>query len=309
METIIGPTHSATVSQRNSLLGPYSGGLVASAIWVTANEAIWAGHHGEAERLKAIVTEPKIEWGEKFTPMWEQRNCIQLSMTTNNSWAVPADFDSRRIFMLRVSDDKKRDTAYWMEFNALLGRTQDLQPRNPEYLGKVLYFLQQRQITSDFTHALETEWLVQQRQETLVDSQEEGFVSWVDLFKQETASDAYMGKGGEHSFAVVQYKGKKCILAADMYSDYRNWHSRHYRGRRPFTKQRFNDALHRLGILLFRVRKQQLTLGPSKFPGDDMSKVTIAILPTPNQLEAALAKHYPLLSDDIAEEEDDDLPT
>jgi hypothetical protein len=230
-------------------------------------------------------------------------------MTTNNAWAVPADFDSRRIFMLRVSDDKKGDTAYWMAFNALLGRTQDLQPRNPEYLGRVLHFLQQRQITSDFTHALETEWLIQQRQETLVDSQEEGFATWVDLFKQETASDAYMGKGGEHSFAVVQYKGKNCILATDLYNDYRLFVGRHFRSRRPLTKQRFNDALQRLGFQLLRVRKQQLMLGPSKFPGDAMSKVTIACLPTPNELEAALAKHYPLLSDDIAEEEDDDLST
>ena len=304
METIIGRTHAATVSQRNSLLGDYAGGLIANSLWVTSNEAVWAGHHGEAERLKALITEPNLEWNNKFTPMWEQRNCIFLSITTNNDWAVPADLDSRRFFVLRISDSKAKNAAYFKEFNALLGRDPYWRPTNPEYLGKVLYYLQQRKITSDFSSALETEWLKEQRRTTAIDSTEDAFVLWVQLFLQETTGDVYVGKSGEYNFPVVQKDGKNYIVASDLYTDYRQFIRRHFKGRKPYSNDKFNSCLYALGIDLIRVKKQRLKLGQSKYPGVPESKVIIASLPEPAELEQALAANYKLLTADYTDDED-----
>jgi hypothetical protein len=304
METIMGQAHSMAVSRRDSLLGEYCGGLIAGALWVTANEAVWAGHHGEAERLKALITEPNLEWNDKYTPMWSQRNCIQLSITTNNNWAVPADFDSRRFFVLRIADDKAKDEAYWNEFNALLGRDASWRPINPEYMGKVLYFLQQRKITSSFVNALETEWLTEQRGQTIIESEDDAFVSWVRLFLQETANDVYIGQSGECSFPVVQRDGKSYIISSDLYKDYRLYVRRHFHGRKPYTNKRFNEVLHMLGIEQFRVKKESLMLGQSKYPGEPESKVNIAKLVSANELEKALTANYKLLTADIEDAED-----
>lgn len=304
METIMGRQHASTVSQRNSLLGEYAGGLIASSLWVTSNEAIWAGHHGEAERLKAMITEPNLEWNEKFQPMWEQRNCIQLSITTNNDWAVPADFDSRRFFVLRIADIKAKNGAYWKEFNELLGRDAYWRPNNPEYLGKVVYFLQQRKITSDFTNALETEWLKEQRQNTAIDSTEDAFVSWVKLFLQENAGDVYVGRTDNFTFPVVTRKGESYIVASNLYEDYAQYAKRHFRSRRVYPHEKFNQCLRSLGMLIMRVKKDSLMLGQSKYPGDPEGKVTIVKLLRPNELEQALATQYRLLTPDIEESED-----
>jgi hypothetical protein len=304
METIVGKYHSRTVSERRSLVGEYNGGHIASALWITANEAVWAGHPGEAERLKALITEPSLEWNEKHVPMWRQRNCILLAITTNNKWAVPADVDSRRFFVLCVADDKAKDAAYWVEFHKLLGSDHNLRPKTPEYMGKVLYFLQQRKITSSFTSALETVWLAKQRGQTILESDEDAFVSWVRLFLQETANDVYIGQSGECNFMVVQHQGKNWIIASDFYKDYRIYVRRNFHRRKPYTPQQLKDALEALGIYIKRVKIESLTLGQSKYPGPAENKLRIATSLPANELEKALADKYKLLTDDTADAED-----
>jgi hypothetical protein len=281
METIMGKFHAMAVSDRRALVGEYNGMLIANALWVTANEAFWAGAPGEAERLKAMITEPNLDWNEKFIPMWSQRNCIQLTITTNNKWAVPADVDSRRFFVLRMSDDKAKDEAYWNEFNALLGRDEETwRPTNPEYMGKVLYYLQQRKIISSFVNALETVWLMEQRGQTILGSDEDAFISWLRLFLQENSGDVYIGRSGKYNFSVVQYKGENYVLSANFWDDYREFVERNFRRRKPLTNDVFNDKLRDLGITIIRVK------------------------PSPDDLEAAITAKYKLLTADIEDAED-----
>lgn len=306
METIVGQMHSRAVSERKSLVGDYAGGLIASAVWVTANEAIWAGHPGEAERLKAIITEPYLEWNEKHVPMWMQRNCIFLSVTTNNNWAIPAELNSRRFFVLRIADDKAKNEAYWIEFNALLGRKRDWTPTNPEYMGKVLYYLQQRKITSSFINALETNWLMEQRGQTILDSQDDAFVNWMGMFGQDPVNDAYASQISDYSFLIVERHGEKYILVAKLYPDYRQYIRRHFPRCKPYTHEKFNRVLQGLGMQIERVKKESLTLGQSKFPnrGNAESQIKIINVLPPDALEKALAAKFKLLTPDTEDDED-----
>jgi hypothetical protein len=305
METIFGKFHAMAVSNRRALVGDYNGTVISNALWVTANEAFWAGSPGEAERLKAMITESTLDWNEKFVPIWSQRNCIFLAITTNNKWAVPADVDSRRFFVLRLSDERAKDVEYWKAFHLLLGKDEDTgRAVNPEYIGKVLYFLQQRKITSNFINALETTWLMQQRGQTILGSDDDGFVSWVTLFLQEVSGDIYMGKGGTLNFPILKRQGKACVQSAPFYDDYRDFVTRHFRKQKVYTRKAFNDALLQLGFIIQRVKKESLIVGHSKFGGNAESPVRIAYIPSNAELEAALRKYYTLLTDDVEDAED-----
>jgi hypothetical protein len=305
MEAIFGKFHAMAVSNRRALVGEYNGMIIANALWVTANEAFWAGSAGEAERLKAMITERTLDWNEKFVPIWSQRNCIFLTITTNNKWAVPADVDSRRFFVLRVSDERAKDVEYWNAFHLLLGKDEDTgRAVNPEYVGKVLYYLQQRKITSSFVNALETTWLIEQRGQTILGSDDDGFVSWVTLFLQETSGDIYLGKGGTLNFAILKRLGKACVLSTPFYDDYRDFVTRHFRKQKVYTREAFNKALSQLGFIMQRVKKESLMVGQSKFGGEPESKVMIAYIPSNAELEAALREHYKLLTDDVEDAED-----
>lgn len=304
METLIGRTHTKTVSERSSLLGEFTGGL-ASALWITANEAVWAGHHGEAERLKAMITEPNLEWNQKNVPIWEQRNCIQLAMTTNDDWAVPAGLDSRRFFVLRVADEKAKNEAYWKAFNALMGRDRYWKPNNPEYMGKILYYLQQRKITSDFTNALETVWLKEQRSITAVGSLEEAFHSWVSLFLDAPTFDSYEGRTSKYEFSIVQYQDKDHIVFSHCYDDFKRFVKENYSIRKPYPKEKFNTLLMKLGFNICRPQNSTLRAGPSKFSDKPRNRTTIAEVPEPNALRKALDANYKLFSDDVPEVDED----
>jgi hypothetical protein len=237
--------------------------------------------------------------------MWIQRNCILLTVTTNNNWAVPADFDSRRFFVLRVSDIKAHDDPYWIEFNALLGRESgNWKPRNPEYLGKVLHYLQQREVTSSFTHALETIWLMDQRSQTILDSQDDGLVSWLNMFLEETPNDVYLGQSDKYRFPVVQLDGQNYIIASNLWHDYRLYVKRHFPKVKPYTNERFNDKLAELGMVQEKKKKGRLMCGQSKYPGEPDHRVCIAKLLSVNDLEIAIAKYYKLLANNIKDAED-----
>jgi hypothetical protein len=79
---------------------------------------------------------------------------------------------------------------------------------------------------------------------------------------------------------------------------------RNFRGKKPYTNKKFNEVMHLIGMEQFKVKKESLMLGQSKYPGEAESKITIARLLTPEELETALATHFRLLTVDIKDAED-----
>lgn len=100
---IVNPDH--ITGQFNSVLR--------DASIVFADECFAAKDKKHAAALKALITEDKIQTEAKGLDSIETRNCTHVIMATNADWAVAADLDDRRFFVLNVSDQHKQDTAYF----------------------------------------------------------------------------------------------------------------------------------------------------------------------------------------------------
>ena len=307
---IIGSAHATKVSTRDALLGSYSGGM-ASKIFVSGEEAIFSAHKGEAERLKALITESPLDWNNKFVKQWIQRNCLFLMFTANENWVIPAGLDSRRFFVLKVSDIRLGDTAYWQEqYLPLLYKNYKNEPNNPEYLGKILHFFLTRKITSDLSKALVTAELVEQRKLTNQDSMEAAFVAWVrGMFITAKEDESVIeGLGKNYSFAVVTYVKERWLESNNLYADFRQYYMRHHsKGRGCGTEKDFRERMFDIGMDGIRAKRRSLKIGAGRYPGNPESRISIVRLPEADEIEKALAKHYPLFietyDDDSSDEE------
>jgi len=135
------------------------------------------------------------------------------------------------------------------------------------------------------------------------------FVEWSRrLFVRVKADEGVIdGLSRECSFAVVTYAGESWIESSDLYTDFRLYMARHYsKGRGCGTEKDFRDRLTRIGMSGVRVRKSSIKVGAGKYPGEPESKIRIARLPSPNDLEEALAEQYPLFMELDPDAEDDD---
>ena len=109
------------------------------ALLVYADEMRWHGKSGESSLLKTMVTEKTRASERKHGAVQQVKNCIHLIIASNEDWAVPAEVDDRRFFVLEVSDHRVGDFAY---FEQLAGERDNGGP------GALLHLLQTRDISS-----------------------------------------------------------------------------------------------------------------------------------------------------------------
>lgn len=306
MEGIIGRKHAARISGSGAWLGQFGGSMTKQCIWMTANEAHWSGNPKEAERLKALVSEERLDVEEKFITIKMYNNCIFICITTNNEWGVPAGHDSRRYFVLDVSEDNKGNHQYWSKFDSLLGVNRGGDAVNPEYMGKVHQFLLDRKITHNMRQAMETEWLLRQRKETAIESRDETFINWLRKTFGDPSRELVSGAGGESFMRGVRADDSECIVSGPMYADYRSYAQRNSRKLRAVYDQgRFNEAMNSLGFVVSKVRKDKVYRhgGGLMFPGSEGIDTKITVVPflTEEEIEAGIAKSYPLFALEIHE--------
>ena len=308
MENLIGPRHSVNVSSSTGWLGQYAT-LIKSAIWVSANEAHWSGNHSHGERLKALISEETIDLEEKYINIRSQKNRVMVAITTNNDWAVPAGSDSRRYFVLRVPNTKADDVEFWDEYHAKMGVDQTTRELNdPEFMGKLLYWFLNRKIGSNLKRAMETPWLLQQRQETAVDSRDEIFISWARaVFAKETQDDIIAGMAGYNYPIVYRSDGGKSIRTTGLYEDYRAYVSSNSRKpRMTLSNGMFTLYLSRLGMTSTRVRKNRVKYGNGVPVGNDEMRIAVMALPQPDEIEEAITQQFPLFAQMEIEDVDSD---
>ena len=63
--------------------------------------------------LKTLITEDTLRVEAKGVDNLETRNCTHVIMATNESWAVHAELDDRRFFILEVGDSHRKDAKYF----------------------------------------------------------------------------------------------------------------------------------------------------------------------------------------------------
>lgn len=83
------------------------------AIFIFADEALFAGDPSIVGVLHSLITEPRMVIEPKFHELYALKNMRKLGIATNEQWAVPASIDARRFAVLKVSEQVKQDEKYF----------------------------------------------------------------------------------------------------------------------------------------------------------------------------------------------------
>lgn len=186
--------HGFKIASSIHLVGRFNGHLQDCCL-LFADEAFFAGDKAGEGVLKALITEEILPLEDKNRRMTQGRNCLHIWMSTNAEWAVPTSLDSRRFFVLDVSDARKGDTEY---FKAIVAEME-----NGGY-GAMLYDLL-REDLADFDHRRvpETNGLNNQRLLSL----EPHYQWWVDILTHGTFDGVeWLDKGVTTQFLHKIYR-------------------------------------------------------------------------------------------------------
>jgi hypothetical protein len=120
LKLVYGP-YLVRVTQGRHLLGNFNAHLEYALI-LHSEEAFWAGDKKAEGVLKDLVTGNSMQIEQKGVDVREVPSLIDLVITSNPQWVVPASSDERRYFVLNVSDEKVGDYEYframWEEMKA-----------------------------------------------------------------------------------------------------------------------------------------------------------------------------------------------
>ena len=111
-------------------------------IFLTCEEAFWAGDKSAAGPLKDIISSDTLQIEGKFENVTQRPNYVNVVFISNEDWVVPADGeDARRFLALRVSNAHKQDGVYFgaiddqMENGGIEAMVHEFMNWNPECIG------------------------------------------------------------------------------------------------------------------------------------------------------------------------------
>lgn len=154
--------HGITVSQRKQIVGQFNGHL-ATTLLMVCEEAFWAADPQAEGVLKDMITNKSMLIEKKGYDPIQSSNYTRLALISNNEWVVPASLkDERRFFVLRCSDARQGDLAFFgamrkqMEelggLEAMMNDLMEWKPVNGSfatlYTPPVTAHLQQQQVES-----------------------------------------------------------------------------------------------------------------------------------------------------------------
>ena len=112
-------THYKYVSNPKHVTGQFNA-VLTDCVFLFADECFAANDKVAESALKALITEPFIRTEQKGVDNMEGRNCTHLCMATNSNWAISADLDDRRFFVLEVDDAQQTNAKYFGALNEQL---------------------------------------------------------------------------------------------------------------------------------------------------------------------------------------------
>ncbi len=104
------------VHRIKQVVGDFNGSLERAYV-VFLDEALFAGDRASSDALKSLVTEQTISINEKHQPSRQIRSYHRFICATNADWFKNTERDDRRDFVLRVSESRKGDHAFWDALN------------------------------------------------------------------------------------------------------------------------------------------------------------------------------------------------
>jgi hypothetical protein len=108
--------HGMPITNSRHLVGNFNAHL-REKVFLFADEAFFAGDRQAEDVLKGLVTEGHATIEKKGVDPVTARNRLQILMSSNHDWVVPASSDERRYFILDVSGERIGDRPYWDQLN------------------------------------------------------------------------------------------------------------------------------------------------------------------------------------------------
>jgi len=163
-------SHAVIVSQSEHLLGRFNAHH-ATALFVAAEEAFWAGDKKAEGALKHMVTSESVQLEKKGFDIVEMRSLARYMFAGNAEWLFPATADERRLFALTCGENHIKDYAYFSAMDDQLygeGNRKHVPGQASPGLRSLLTFLQKLDISKlNVRDAPETAGLQRQRASTL----------------------------------------------------------------------------------------------------------------------------------------------
>lgn len=113
--------HYTTVSSMEHVTGRFNKDL-AHTVLLYVDEATWGGDKKSAGALKNLITEPRRRIEAKGVDAFYVDNHLNLIISSNNEWIVPAGPMERRFLVLDVSEEFIQNKAY---FKAIVRQLED----------------------------------------------------------------------------------------------------------------------------------------------------------------------------------------
>ncbi len=104
--------HGFAISNAKHLTGNFNAHL-RDCVLLFADEALYAGDKAHVGILKSIITEPYLTIEGKYQNAVMSPNYLHLILASNEQWVVPASLESRRFFVLDVSNERANDHLYF----------------------------------------------------------------------------------------------------------------------------------------------------------------------------------------------------
>ena len=130
--------HAMQINSAKHLTGNFNYHLQ-ETIFLFADEAFSSHDKAHEATLKRIITEETLSIEGKGDNLDEARNFLHIVLSSNSNWVVPAGSDSRRFFVLDVSEAHKEDTAYFKQI------TDDMESGG---FDNLLYYLKNKDISN-----------------------------------------------------------------------------------------------------------------------------------------------------------------
>lgn len=104
--------HFKMVTQSSHVTGKFNSHMK-DCLLLFANEALWAGDKREGGVLKSLITDDILQIEPKGIDTYTVRNHLNLILSSNSEFIVPAEIDERRFYVIEVSEEKKQDKEYF----------------------------------------------------------------------------------------------------------------------------------------------------------------------------------------------------
>lgn len=114
LRRIYGLRYSIHAAADNDLVGVFNDRLENRLLFV-GDEATFGNDPKIRGKIKALITEAALRIEAKFQSAREVRNRLKIILTSNELAALPIEPGDRRSTIVRVSDNRKGDTAYWRD--------------------------------------------------------------------------------------------------------------------------------------------------------------------------------------------------